>query len=44
MEKIITEHGFSQETLLDRIECFGGFSAFTEHLHAMKPPPVRTDE
>jgi sulfhydrogenase subunit delta len=32
MEKIITERGFSKETLLDRLECFGGFSAFTEHL------------
>lgn len=32
MEKIMREHGFSRETLLDRMECFGGFSAFTEQL------------
>ncbi len=26
MEKIIKQHGFSEEEMLDRLECFGGFS------------------
>jgi hypothetical protein len=25
-------HGFSEETLLDRLECFGGFSNYTKEI------------
>lgn len=32
MAKIMEERGFPKETMLDRLECFGGFSAFTEEL------------
>lgn len=27
LERIMTSHGFSRETLVDRLECFGGFDA-----------------
>ncbi|MDA8432363.1 MAG: hypothetical protein M0Z60_05290 [Nitrospiraceae bacterium] len=30
LEKIMQEHGFAQETILDRLECFGGFARFAE--------------
>lgn len=29
---IMAQHGFSRETILDRLECFGGFSAAAEKL------------
>ncbi len=32
MEKIMEEHGFSTEVILDRLECFGGFAAFADAL------------
>ncbi|MBI5641145.1 MAG: NADH:ubiquinone oxidoreductase [Nitrospirae bacterium] len=32
MEKIMKENGFSPDTILDRIECFGGFSVYAEKL------------
>ncbi len=32
LKNIMAEHGFSSETLLDRLECFGGFSAFVDGL------------
>jgi len=31
---IMERHGFSQETILDRLECFGGFSAAAEQVRA----------
>lgn len=30
LREIMKKHGFSEETFLDRLECFGGFSAYTE--------------
>lgn len=30
LKQIMNKHGFSEETLMDRLECFGGFSAYTE--------------
>ncbi len=30
MKKIIEEYGFSEETIIDRLECFGGFSPLME--------------
>ncbi len=30
--KVMEEHGFSLEEILDRLECFGGFTAFAEEL------------
>ena len=35
LQRIMTEHGFSAETMLDRLECFGGFGAYTEELATM---------
>ncbi|MHB8791116.1 MAG: NADH-quinone oxidoreductase subunit B family protein [Desulfobulbaceae bacterium] len=32
LEKIMGEHGFSAQTVLDRLECFGGFSEQAEAL------------
>ncbi|MEW5744281.1 MAG: NADH:ubiquinone oxidoreductase [Nitrospirota bacterium] len=32
MEAIMTDYGFSHEEMLDRLECFGGFSAYTGSL------------
>jgi coenzyme F420-reducing hydrogenase gamma subunit len=32
MKKIMKKYGFSEETILDRLECFGGFSEYTEPL------------
>ncbi len=32
MEKIMKQYGFSEDTILDRLECFGGFSAFADAL------------
>jgi hypothetical protein len=32
LEKIMREHGFSAQTVLDRLECFGGFSEQAEAL------------
>jgi len=32
LKKIMKEHGFSEDIILDRLECFGGFSAFTKEL------------
>ncbi|OGR03915.1 MAG: NADH:ubiquinone oxidoreductase [Deltaproteobacteria bacterium RIFOXYD12_FULL_50_9] len=32
MARIMAEHGFSTETLLDRLECFGGFAAHVEEI------------
>ncbi|PKL51601.1 MAG: NADH:ubiquinone oxidoreductase [Nitrospira bacterium HGW-Nitrospira-1] len=30
LREIMKKHGFSEETLRDRLECFGGFSKYTE--------------
>lgn len=30
LKQIMKKHGFSEEALMDRLECFGGFSAYTE--------------
>ena len=30
LAKIMDEHGFSKETFLDRLECFGGFAGYVE--------------
>jgi coenzyme F420-reducing hydrogenase gamma subunit len=30
MRKIMEENGFSEETIMDRLECFGGFAALTK--------------
>ncbi|MDW7774662.1 MAG: NADH:ubiquinone oxidoreductase [Desulfobulbaceae bacterium] len=32
LEEIMRQHGFSTETILDRLECFGGFSDFADLL------------
>ena len=32
LKEIMKRYGFSEETMLDRLECFGGFSAYTEAL------------
>ncbi len=32
MQTIMKEHGFSAETILDRLECFGGFAQHAENL------------
>ena len=32
MKQIMKEHGFSEETILDRLECFGGFAKEAEKL------------
>ncbi|MBU1708687.1 MAG: NADH:ubiquinone oxidoreductase [Proteobacteria bacterium] len=32
IQEIMTKHGFSRETMLDRLECFGGFSSVVEEL------------
>jgi hypothetical protein len=32
MTKIMAERGFSTETLLDRLECFGGFTSHVEEI------------
>jgi len=32
MKTIMKEHGFSEETILDRLECFGGFAKHTDDL------------
>lgn len=32
LEKVMEEHGFSPEEILDRLECFGGFAAFADEL------------
>ncbi len=29
LREIMTRHGFSEETLMDRLECFGGFSTYS---------------
>ena len=29
LREIMKKHGFSEETLMDRLECFGGFSTYT---------------
>jgi coenzyme F420-reducing hydrogenase gamma subunit len=42
LREIMKEHGFSEETLLDRLECFGGFSAYTEAFR--KNPEVKKED
>lgn len=32
MQAIMREHGFSEETILDRLECFGGFAQYADDL------------
>lgn len=32
MKKIMSEKGFSEETMIDRLECFGGFTGYIEKL------------
>ena len=39
LKLIMKEHGFSEEIMLDRFECFGGFSAYTEALR--KNPDIK---
>ena len=34
MEKIMKQYGFSEDTILDRLECFGGFSVFAQALRS----------
>ncbi len=34
LKKIMKEHGFSEDIILDRLECFGGFSAYTQALRS----------
>lgn len=36
MAAIMAEHGFSAETLLDRLECFGGFASHIRELREQK--------
>jgi hypothetical protein len=30
MKEIMKQYGFSEETMLDRLECFGGFAPYAE--------------
>jgi hypothetical protein len=30
IRNIMQKHGFSEETMLDRLECFGGFAGYVE--------------
>ena len=32
MQKVMEQHGFSKETILDRLECFGGFAVQAEEI------------
>ncbi len=32
MRKLMSEKGFSEETMIDRLECFGGFTGYVEKL------------
>jgi hypothetical protein len=32
MKEIMKKNGFSEETILDRLECFGGFAQHAETL------------
>jgi hypothetical protein len=32
MQAIMKEYGFSEETMLDRLECFGGFAKHADAL------------
>lgn len=32
LSKVMEEHGFSEETMLDRLECFGGFAGYVKTL------------
>ena len=34
---IMEEHGFSRDTIIDRLECFGGFAAHAEQLRGLGP-------
>lgn len=36
LREIMAKHGFSEETLTDRLECFGGFTAYTEEFQAAR--------
>ncbi len=36
LKKIMTEHGFSLETYIDRLECFGGFNQYVEELRKLQ--------
>lgn len=35
--RIMEEHGFSADAVIDRLECFGGFTDFAEALKNRKP-------
>ena len=36
--RIMEQHGFSKDTIIDRLECFGGFAAFADQLRTgLKP-------
>ena len=36
MINIMTRYGISRETMLDRLECFGGFAGYVEEIRADK--------
>ena len=42
LREIMKKHGFSEETLMDRLECFGGFSAYTEAFR--KNPEMKKED
>ncbi len=41
MRAIMLERGFPEETLLDRLECFGGFAQYAEKLRAEMTKPLK---
>ncbi len=44
MQKIMEQHGFPEETILDRLECFGGFAEHADKLRAEMAKPEKLRE
>lgn len=44
LEEIMDKYGFSQEVMLDRLECFGGFASFAEEMKSRKPKTKKAKE
>ena len=42
LEKIFMRHGFTAEMFLDRLQCFGGFQAYTASIDTQARQPKRT--
>ncbi|HIJ78501.1 MAG: NADH:ubiquinone oxidoreductase [Desulfobulbaceae bacterium] len=41
LEEIMHKYGFSNETMLDRLECFGGFASLTKEIKKTKKPAAK---